>query len=200
MKNGIHGEARKILARGGVCSLGDFARAGVPAWAVYRLFNEGTAQRVGRGIYTSVGGPKTENQTYVEVSKRIPKGIICLLSALRLHGLTTANPEAVWVAIDRRAWRPRIDRPQVRIVRFAGAGLTTGIERRLIEGVPVPVTDVPRTIADCFKYRNKIGLELALEALRDGWRRKRFTMDQIWRAARLCRVSRVMQPYLESLT
>lgn len=192
-------KALALFARSGVLRPRDVVAAGVPAWAVYELLKDGTAERVGRGLYALAKGKMTENRSYLEAIKLIPKGIICLLSALRLHKLTMQNPHEIWVAIDRRAWKPRIKKPRVRILRFSGEALTTGVERKVIEGAPVAVTNVPRTIADCFKYRNKIGLDAALEALHDGWKQKRFTVDEIWRYAKLCRVTKVMMPYLETL-
>ncbi|MGH7621810.1 MAG: type IV toxin-antitoxin system AbiEi family antitoxin domain-containing protein, partial [Gemmatimonadaceae bacterium] len=130
----------------------------------------------------------------------VPQGVICLLSALQYHGVGTQLPSEVWMALDRRAWRPRVGYPPLRIVRFTGAALTQGIERHTIEGRAVKVYGVAKTLADCFKYRNKIGIDVVLEALREAWRRRRFTMDELHRYAAICRVQRVMQPYLEALT
>jgi predicted transcriptional regulator of viral defense system len=125
---------------------------------------------------------------------------VCLLSALRFHGLTTQAPFEVWLALDRKARAPRGGSPSLRIVRMSGRALTTGVAEHRVEGVPVRVFNPAKTVADCFKYRNKIGLDVALEALRDAWRQRRVTMDELWRYAQVCRVSTVMRPYLESLT
>jgi predicted transcriptional regulator of viral defense system len=135
----------------------------------------------------------------VEVSKRIPAGVICLLSALEFHGLTTQMPARVWIAIDPKAWRPRTGHLPVRIVRFSGPALTEGVESYDLERARVRVYSVAKTVADCFKYRNKVGLDVALEALREGWRERRFTMDELWRYARICRVANVIQPYAEAI-
>jgi predicted transcriptional regulator of viral defense system len=129
----------------------------------------------------------------------VPKAVMCLLSALSFHRVGTQLPHEVWIALDRRTRRPRLQYPRLRVVRFGGEALTEGVESHRIEGESVRVYSVAKTIADAFKYRNKIGLDVALEALRDGWRARRFTMDEIYRYARVCRVSRVMQPYLEAL-
>jgi predicted transcriptional regulator of viral defense system len=122
------------------------------------------------------------------------------LSALAFHGLTTQAPFEVWIAIDNKARAPRLDYPPMRIVRFSGAALTEGVEVHEIEGIPVLVTSVAKTIADCFKYRNKIGLDVALEALKEAWRDKRVTMDELWHFGQICRVHNVMRPYLEGLS
>jgi len=135
----------------------------------------------------------------MEVASRVPQSVICLLSALRFHGLTTQAPFEIWIAVDRRAWRPRIDYPPIRVLRFSGRALTEGIETHTIGGVKVHVYSPAKTVADCFKYRNKFGLDVALEALRDVWRAKRATIDELLRCARICRVEGVMRPYLESL-
>ena len=126
--------------------------------------------------------------------------IVCLLSALRVHDLTTQSPFEVWLAIPNKARAPKMDYPPLRIVRFSGAALTDGIEEHRIDGVTVRVTNVARTVADCFKFRNKIGLDVAMEALQEAWRAKRVSMDELWRYASLCRVANVMRPYMESLS
>ena len=126
--------------------------------------------------------------------------MICLLSALRFHGLTTQNPAEVWLAIDRKARAPREPELPLRIVRFSGAARTAGVETHRIDGVAVPVYGVAKTVADCFKYRRKIGTDVALEALRDCWRSGSCSMDELWRYAAVCRVTNVMRPYLESVT
>ncbi len=125
---------------------------------------------------------------------------MCLLSALRFYNLTTQSPFEVWLAIPNKARAPRMDYPPLRIVRFSGPALTEGIEAHMVDGVPVRITGVAKTVADCFKYRNKIGLDVALEALREAWREKRVSTDELWRYAELCRVANVMRPYLESIT
>jgi predicted transcriptional regulator of viral defense system len=141
----------------------------------------------------------TENHGLALASAAVPQGVICLLSALRFHGLGTQLPSQVWIAIDRRARRPGLKYPPLRVVRYTGSALTEGIREHRVEGQPVRVYGVTKTLADCFKYRNKIGLDVALEALREAWRSRRFTMDELERYARICRVQRVMRPYLEAL-
>jgi predicted transcriptional regulator of viral defense system len=129
----------------------------------------------------------------------VPHGIVCLLSALRFHNLTTQSPAEVWLAIGIKARAPKVETLPLRIVRFSAAALAAGVEEHLIEGAQVRVYDPAKTVVDCFKYRNKIGLDVALEALRAGWQERRFTMDQLWRYAAICRMTTVMRPYLEGL-
>lgn len=176
----------------------DLERKGIPRRDLRRLQEEGLIERIGRGLYRVSSAAGTEHQSLAEAAKRIPHGVVCLLSALRFHDLTTQNPFEVWIAIDRKAWRPRVDVPPLRIVRFSGEALKAGIEEHTIEGVPVRVYSPAKTVADCFKYRNKIGVDVAIEALRDCLEKRLCTFDDLWKFAKICRVANVMRPYLES--
>jgi len=144
--------------------------------------------------------PVSEHASLAELAARYPQALVCLLSALQFHCLTTQSPPEVWVAFDRKARAPRVDYPPLRVVRFSGQALIEGVEEHVIDGVAVRVTSLAKTVADCFKYRNKIGLDVALEALREAWNAKRVKMDDLWHCARICRVANVMRPYLEALT
>ncbi len=188
-----------MFRRNGFVRPCEVEQAGMPRWALYELAKEGVVTRQGRGIYTLPDAPITENHSYAEAIKRVPRGIICLISALRFHGLTMQNPAEVWVAIPRGTWQPKSDDLRLRIVQFSGKALTTGIETHEVEGVSVPVTNVARTIVDCFKFRNKIGTDGAVEALQDAWRKKQFTMIDLSQYAKVYRMTRVMMPYLETL-
>lgn len=145
------------------------------------------------------GAKVTEHHTLAEAAKRVPTGIVCLLSALAFHGMTTQSPHEVWLAIDVKARKPKADWPPIRIVRFSGRARTFGVEKHLIEGVEVLATSRAKTVADCFKYRNKIGTDVAIEALRQYLGKRGRSMDDLLRAADVCRVARVMKPYIESL-
>ena len=188
--------ARKI----GVVRPRDLNAIGVPRQYLRILVKQGKLRRVGWGLYVASDAEVTAEHTIAEAAKKVPKGVICLLSALRLHGLTTQSPFEVWMAIGREAWRPTVDYPPLRIVRFSGQALNDRIQEQRIEGVGVRIYDPAKTVADCFKYRNKIGLDVAMEALRDCRKKRLATMDALWDAAKICRVSNVMRPYLESLT
>jgi predicted transcriptional regulator of viral defense system len=163
------------------------------------MVRDGSLVRVARGLYRLPDVDVTEHHTLVQVAKRVPHGVICLLSALRFHDVGTQSPLRVWTAVDTKARRPKAGHLPVRFVRFSGAAFTAGVERHVLEGVPVRVYSIPKTIADCFKYRNKIGLDVALEALEDCRARRRCTVDDLWYFAHLCRVANVMRPYLEAV-
>ncbi|MBG1265706.1 MULTISPECIES: type IV toxin-antitoxin system AbiEi family antitoxin domain-containing protein [unclassified Nostoc] len=164
-----------------------------------RLEQQGLLIRSARGIYTSTLAEITESHSLVEAVKRVPHGVICLLSALSFYELTTQAPFEVWLAIPQKARAPKEDILPLRIVYMSGKALESGIEEHEIEGVRVPVYSPAKTVVDCFKFRNKIGLDVALEALRECLRERRCTIDQIWHYAKICRMQNVMRPYLESL-
>lgn len=187
------------LAHTAIIRSRDLPRLGVSREYLRQLVAQGLVERAGRGMYRLPVGDVSAQHTLVEVSRRIPNAVICLLSALRFHNITTQAPSEVWLAIDGKAWRPRVNDLPVRIVRASKAALTAGIEKHMIEGVSVRVYGLAKTVADCFKYRNKIGLDVALEALRESVRRRRIHVDDLWHFARICRVANVMRPYLESL-
>jgi len=200
LKQGTEDQILSILKREGVLRPRDLDAWHIPRRYLSRLLQRGLLERSSRGIYTAANADLSEHQMLIEVSKRLPKGVICLLSALSLHDLTTQLPHEIWVAIDPKARRPNINDQPIRIARFSGEALTAGIDQRVIDGVRVPVYNPAKTVADCFKYRNKIGLDVAIEALKEGRQAKLFTMDDIWGYAKICRVQNVMQPYLESLS
>jgi predicted transcriptional regulator of viral defense system len=189
----------RLARRRGSVSRREVSDAGIHSFTLSRLVRTGVLERVGRGHYRLPDAPITEQHGLALVAASVPKAVVCLLSALNFHRLGTQLPHQVWIALDRRARRPVLDYPPLRVVRFGGEALTAGIETHRIEGETVRVYGVAKTIADLFKYRNKVGLDVALEALREAWRDRRFRMDEIARYARICRVSRVMSPYLEAL-
>ena len=177
----------------------ELTNQGIHRQILTRLVEDGQIERVARGVYRLPEQPITENHGLALAAAAVPQGVICLLSALQYHGIGTQLPSEVWIAIDRRAWRPTLTFPPLRIVRFTGQALSAGVESHQMEGRTVRVYGIAKTIADCFKYRNKIGLDVALEALREGWRARRFTMDELDRCAAICRVQQVMRPYIEAL-
>jgi predicted transcriptional regulator of viral defense system len=177
----------------------DVAAIGVSRTRIQRLTEAGTLERVGRGLYMPANARITEHHSLVEASQRVPLGIVCLLSALSFHRMTTQAPHEVWVAIDPKARKPRAGELPIRIVRFSGRARSFGVEAHVLEGIEVRITSREKTVADCFKYRNKIGLDVALEALRDFLAKTGRSLDELERAAEACRVARVMRPYLEAL-
>ena len=177
----------------------DLQPLGIPRVFLARAVVRGQLERVGRGLYGLPGREVSAHGSLAEVARRVPKGVVCLLSALRFHGLSSQAPFEVWLGIENKALAPKLDYPPLRIVRFSGVAFTEGVEEHVVDGVTVRVTGVAKTVADCFKYRNKIGLDVALEGLREAWHEKRMTSDDIWRYAKVCRVANVMRPYLDSL-
>jgi len=188
-----------LARQAGVLRPRDLEAEGIPREYLRRLLADGLLERPGRGIYIAAGRKPTPNHSLAEAAKRVPRGVVCLLSALQFHELTSQAPFEVWLAIGEKARLPKVDYPPLRIVRFSGAALEQGIVTHAFEGVTVNVYSPAKTVADCFKYRNKLGLDVALEALRDCWKKRRATMDELWQAAKICRVANVMRPYLESL-
>lgn len=189
----------EIVEQAGVLRPRDLDAHGIPRIYLSRLCERGLLRRVGRGLYVLPDADVSEHHTLAAACKRVPQGVVCLLSALRFHGLTTQSPAEVWLAIGNKAWRPRVDYPSLRFVRFSAYTLEAGVEEHSIEGVTVRIYNPAKTIADCFKYRNKIGLDVALEALRDCRRQRKCTGDDLWRYARICRVANVMKPYMEAI-
>ena len=189
----------EIARRVGVLRPRDLDIYDIPRVYLRRLHDRKLLLRVGRGLYVLPDVKASEHHTLAEACKRVPHGVLCLLSALQFHGLTTQAPFEVWMAIERKAWLPQVNRPAIRFVRFSGKALTEGVEEHRIEGVLVKVYSPAKTVVDCFRYRNKIGLDVALEALRDCRRSRRCTMDDLWHYAQICRMAKVMKPYFEAM-
>jgi len=193
----------KVLAlakRKGILRVKDLREAGIHPEYLRRLCEKGALIRVARGLYMPADAQPTANVGLAQAARRVPHGVICLLSALRFHEIGTANPFEVWMALDQGVRHPQVEYPPLRIVRFSGKALEEGIERYRIEGVRVKVYGPAKTVADCFKYRNKIGLDVAIEALRDSLRSKKCMRAQLWQYAKVCRVTEVMRPYLAALS
>jgi predicted transcriptional regulator of viral defense system len=176
----------------------DLTARGIPAVYLHRLHERGLLERVARGVYARPGAAASEHRSLAEACKRVPRGVVCLLSALRFHGMTTQSPFEVWLAVGPHDRLPRPDYPPLRVVRFGGSALTDGVEEHAIDRVPVRLTTPARTVADCFKYRNKIGLDVALEALKDCLARRLATPDELHQAATRRGVAGVLRPYLEA--
>lgn len=195
-------EAEKVLALAGelgVLRVRDLTERGIHPEHLRRLYKQGQLERVSRGLYRLADADVTEHATLATVSKRFPRGVICLLSALRFHNIGTQNPRQVWVALRRGMAIPRNVGLPVRFMLFSDASFEAGVEDHAVENVPVQITNPAKTIADCFKYRNKVGLDVALEALREAVRSRKCSVDDLWRYAKVCRVTNVMRPYLEAI-
>lgn len=183
----------------GIFRASEVESAGIHSEWLSRLVTEGALERAARGRYRLAGMDTTEHHTLAIATAVAPSAVVCLLSALQFHRIGTQAPLDVWLAVERGMGRPRLDYPPLRIVYFSGLAFTSGIERHSIERQEVQVYSVAKTIADCFKYRNKIGLDVALEALTDAWRQRRLSLRDLNAYAEIDRVQRVIQPYVEVL-
>jgi len=194
--------ALEVARKRGVARGRDFDAAGVPRTYLQRLRDEGVFIQVGRGLYRLAGSDMASDGALAEATRIQPRGVIGLLSALQFHGLTTQTPHEVWMLLGPGAWAPVNSSIMIKVVRASGEALTAGVETHVIDAVEVPITSAAKTVADCFKHRNKIGLDVAIEALRDfmGSPSLRLGRDELWRCAKIDRVQGVMRPYIEALT
>jgi len=198
-KNGNVERVLRLASERGTLRPRDLAGQRVPRTTLSRLVESGRLVQISRGLYALPDHARSEQHQLAEIAIRSPQGVFCLLTALRFHEFTTQSPHEIWLAIPNKAHPPKLDYPPLRVVRFSGAALTQGVETRMVDGVGVRVYSVAKTVADCFKYRNKIGLDVALEALRESRREKLATNDQLWHYAKICRVANVMRPYMETI-
>ena len=192
--------AIQILSKSGMVRLREFKAAGIPETVVARLTRAGRVVRLARGLYQLPSADLQTGHTLAEVAKIVPKGVICLISALVYHELTLQMPPFVWVAIDVHTRQPNHRYPPMRFVRFGKKALTQGIERHMIEGASVKITSPAKTIVDCFRFRNKIGTDIAISAMREALRKRRCKPDEIIRLARSLRIASVVRPYIEAMT
>jgi predicted transcriptional regulator of viral defense system len=194
-------EAVKLFEqRGGTLRMSDTLRAGISRRTLYAMRDEGVLVQLSRGVYRLASLPALGTPDLVTVSARVPSGIVCLISALAFHELTTQIPHAVDIALPRGASAPRIDYPPVHVHWFSGSAFTSGVDTPLIDGQHIRIYSPEKTLADVFKYRNKLGIDVALEALK-AWRTRRGApIERLLEQARLCRVERVLRPYLEATT
>ena len=192
--------AGDYASRLGMFRARDMVAAGYSREHLRRLVRQKQVRRLGRGLYASKGFDGDQHQSLVEAAKRVPRGVVCLLSALQFHEIGTQSPHQVWLALPRESNRPHVVDLPLRFCRFSGDAYTFGIQERSLAGGTVRVYSPAKTVADCFKYRRKYGVDVAVEALREGWRGRKFSMKELAEAAAVCRVSQVMRPYLEMLT
>ena len=191
--------AKALIRRHGTARSRELVAAGVARAQLSRLVAAGELIRPARGVYALPGQGGSTEDSVLLVARRLPEATFCLLTALRLHGLTTQAPFEVWIAIDNKARMPQSGWPPLRVVRFSGEALTAGVEIRKLGKQRVRVTHPAKTVADCFKFRKLVGQDVALDALREALRTRAATVDTLWEYARICRVANVMRPYLEAL-
>ena len=175
----------------------DLDAIGAPRVVLTRLTTAGLLDRIGRGLYRLPNHPVSENESLVVVAAKVPQAVFCLLTALQFHGLTTQLPHQVWIAMPRGSHPPRIDWPPIRMVQMTGDVHAAGIEEHRRDGATLRIYSPAKTVVDCFKHRNKIGLDVAMEALKDAWRMRKASADDLWQYAKVCRVANVMRPYME---
>ena len=187
----------KLKSRG-IMRTGDFAALGISRYHVSELCEQGVLKRIGRGLYEHPDSELTGNHSLAEACKRVPHGVICLYTALRFHNLTTQNPHEIWMAIERKARLPKSPNLPIRTVRFSGEAFTAGVQTHKIEGVSVKIYCPAKTVVDCFKYRNKYGRDVAIEALKDYLHHRR-PFKELWKYAKICRMTKVMEPYWEAM-
>lgn len=188
-----------LAGRTGVLRTSDLDAINAPRVVLTRLTSAGLLEKIGRGLYRLPDVPRSECENLVTVAVKAPQAVFCLLTALQLHELTTQLPRQIWIGMPRGSHAPRIDYPPIKMVQFSGNAYVSGIEAIERDGATLRAYSVAKTVADCFKHRHKIGLDVALEALKDAWAGNKATMDDLWRYAQICRVANVMRPYLESL-
>jgi predicted transcriptional regulator of viral defense system len=189
-----------LAQAGGFLRAGDLLKKNIPTNTLTRMVAAGKLERVSRGVYCLPDQAISEQRSLAEAALRVPQGVICLLSALQFHEIGTQAPFEVWLAMPNTLATPKLDHPAIRAVRMSDAALNAGKDIVTIDGVPVPIFNAAKTIADCFKYRNKIGLDVALEALREAWHEQKVSIDSLWHYATINRVANVMRPYLEAIT
>ena len=189
-----------LAAKQPALSARELSAAGIPARTVSRMASSGQVRRVGRGLYTGADGSPSVHQSAIEVTRQAPKAVVCLLSALEIHGIGVQSPFEVWIALPAGTHAPKGTRFTLRVTRLSGAAFSEGIETVALDGAPVRVYSLAKTITDCFKLRSKVGLDVALEALREAWQQRKVTMDDLWRYAKVNRMTNVMRPYLEAMT
>ncbi len=193
-------KARALLTKCGMVRLSEFRNAGVTAATISRMEKDGEVVRLRRGLYQLPDAQLDAQHSLAEAAMHVPKGVVCLVSALAFHGLTDQLPAKIWMAIGNKDWSPRGDRPPLRIVRFADALLSDNVETHIIEGVPVKIYGIAKTIADCFRHRRAVGLSVAIEGLQEALRQRKTTPSEIARHAERGGVGTVIRPYLEALT
>jgi len=189
----------KMVDQKGIIRPRDIEAEGIPRTYLYNLCKSGQLERRSRGLYARVDAPITQNYDLEELAKRMPKAVLCLISALYFHNIGTQVPHEIWLSIPKSSWKPSIEYPPLNLTYVSGTAYSFGIEEHLENGVKIKVYSPAKTVADCFKFRNKIGLDVALEALKETWRDRKATADELVAAAKACRMYNIMRPYMEAI-
>lgn len=189
----------ELARKGGILRPKDLQAAGLPRVQLTRLSTAGLLEKVGRGLYRLPDADISEHDSLVHIAKRVPQAVFCLLTALQFHELTTQLPRQIWIAMPRGSHTPKIDYPPIRMIQFTGEAYSAGIEIIESDNTTLRVYSVAKTLVDCFKHRNKIGIDVALEALKDARAKNKLDIDELWHYAKISRVANVMRPYLESI-
>ena len=189
----------ELAKKMGIIRPRDVEAVGISRMYLHRMYQKGEIERIGRGLYVLPQSMNSESFSLAEVSKHIPNGVICLISALHFHNLTTQVPHKVWIAIENKKWEPEFQYPPIEIIRLTGSAFSFGIEIHEVNNVTTKIYSPAKTVADCFKFRNKIGLDIALEALRETKGNRKANVDELWEAAKVCKMTNVMRPYLEAI-
>lgn len=188
----------ELAKKKGIIRAEDVKAVGISRNYLYRMHKEGLLEKNAVGLYILPDALVTENLSLVEVAKRMPHAVVCLISALSYHEITTQIPHEIWLTIPRGSWRPEVEHPPLNLTYVSGPAYSFGIQEHVINGVAVKIYSPAKTVADCFKFRNKVGLDVAIEALREAWRSRKVTMDELVQAAGIDRVLKIMRPYLEA--
>ena len=192
-------QALALVGQNGLLRASQLQELGIARVVLSRLVASGQLEKVGRGLYRLPNTQASEHESLATVAVKVPQAVFCLLTALQIHELTTQLPHQIWIAMPQGSHAPKLDYPPLKMVQFTGAAYAEGVDVVAADQVSLRVYGVAKTVADCFKHRNKIGLDVALEALREALAQKKATADELWRFAKICRVANVMRPYLEAL-
>lgn len=188
----------EIARKKGIIQAKDVEALGITRQTLFHLYHKGMLTKVTRGLYMLPGAPITEHHNLIEVTKKIPGGVVCLISALYFHHITTQIPHEVWIAVGRNTWRPKMESIPLNYTVLSEKMYQFGIQRVDVVGGRVKVYSPAKTVADCFRFRNKVGLDVAIEALREVWHKRMATMNELVEAAKVNRVLKIMRPYMEA--
>jgi predicted transcriptional regulator of viral defense system len=201
MKNKLYHmqTALELAKKSKILRSNDLARKGIPRIILTRLIANGQLEKIGRGLYCLPGTEFSEKESLLTIAIKLPNAVFCLLSALQIHNLTTQLPRQVWIAMPHGSHLPKIDYPPLKMLQYSGLAYSEGIQTIEYDKVIMRVYNPAKTVADCFKHRSKIGLDVAIEALKEVRRKQKASVEELWHFAKICRVANIMRPYLEAI-